>query len=56
VTETLRLASSTLIAAGLCVITVAAFHRHSHAAFTLDVYAHALLERDREAEGIFGSS
>ena len=45
---------TTLIAAGVDVRTVAERHGHAQATMTLDRYAHALPERDREAAGILG--
>ncbi len=43
---------TTLIAAGVDVRTVAERHGHARATMTLDRYAHALPERDREAAGV----
>jgi len=45
---------TTLIAAGVDVRTVAARHGHAQVTMTLNRYAHALPERDREAAGILG--
>ena len=45
---------TTLIAAGVDVRTVAERHGHARATMTLDRYAHALPERDREAAGSWG--
>lgn len=45
---------TTLIAAGMDVKTVADRHGHSQAAMTLNRYAHALPEKDRESAGIMG--
>jgi integrase len=45
---------TTLIAAGVDVRTVADRHGHARATMTLDRYAHALPERDREAAGLLG--
>jgi integrase len=45
---------STLIAAGVDVRTVAERHGHAQATMTLNRYAHALPERDREAAGVLG--
>jgi integrase len=45
---------TTLIAAGVDVRTVAERHGHARATMTLDRYAHALPERDREAAGVLG--
>jgi len=45
---------TTLIAAGVDVRTVAERHGHAQATMTLNRYAHALPERDREAAGILG--
>jgi integrase len=45
---------TTLIAAGVDIRTVAERHGHARATMTLDLYAHALPERDREAAGILG--
>jgi integrase len=47
---------TTLIAAGVDVRTVAERHGHARATMTLDRYAHALPERDREAAGVLGSA
>jgi len=47
---------TTLIAAGVDVRTVAERHGHARATMTLDRYAHALPERDREAAGVLGAS
>ena len=47
---------TTLIAAGVDVRTVADRHGHAKATMTLDRYAHALPERDREAAGVLGSA
>jgi integrase len=44
-----------LIAAGVDVRTVAERHGHARATMTLDRYAHALPERDREAAGVLES-
>jgi integrase len=43
---------TTLIAAGVDVRTVAERHGHARATMTLDLYAHAMPERDREAAGL----
>ena len=43
---------TTLIAAGMDVKTVADRHGHKHATMTLNRYAHALPEKDRESAGI----
>jgi integrase len=45
-----------LIAAGVDVRTVADRHGHARATMTLDRYAHALPERDREAAGVLGAA
>jgi integrase len=45
---------TTLIAAGIDVRTVAERHGHAQATMTLNRYAHALPERDREAAGVLG--
>jgi integrase len=45
---------TTLIAGGVDVRTVAERHGHARATMTLDRYAHALPERDREAAGMLG--
>jgi integrase len=45
---------TTLIAAGVDVRTVAERHGHAQATMTLNRYAHALPERDREAAGVLG--
>jgi integrase len=47
---------TTLIAAGVDVRTVAERHGHARATMTLDRYAHALPERDREAAGVLGAT
>jgi len=47
---------TTLIAAGVDVRTVAARHGHARATMTLDRYAHALPERDREAAEVLGAA
>jgi integrase len=47
---------TTLIAAGVDVRTVADRHGHARATMTLDRYAHALPERDREAAVVMGRS
>jgi len=47
---------TTLIAAGVDVRTVATRHGHARATMTLDRYAHALPERDREAAGVLGAA
>ena len=47
---------TTLIAAGVDVRTVAERHGHARATMTLDLYAHALPERDREAAGLLGAT
>ena len=47
---------TTLIAAGVDVRTVAERHGHARATMTLDRYAHALPERDREAAGVLGAA
>jgi integrase len=47
---------TTLIAAGVDIRTVAERHGHARATMTLDLYAHALPERDREAAGILGKA
>ena len=44
------------IAAGVDVRTVATRHGHARATMTLDRYAHALPERDREAAGVLGAA
>jgi integrase len=46
---------TTLIAAGVDVRTVAERHGHARATMTLDRYAHALPEKDREAAGVLGA-
>jgi integrase len=46
---------TTLIAAGVDVRTVAGRHGHARATMTLDRYAHALPERDREAACVLES-
>jgi integrase len=45
---------TTLIAAGVDVRTVSTRHGHASATMTLNRYAHALPERDREAAGVLG--
>ena len=47
---------TTLIAAGVDVRTVANRHGHANATMTLNLYAHAIPERDREAAGLLGDS
>jgi integrase len=47
---------TTLIAAGVDVRTVAERHGHARATMTLDRYAHALPERDREAAAVLGKA
>ena len=47
---------TTLIAAGVDVRTVADRHGHARATMTLDLYAHALPERDREAANLIGAT
>lgn len=47
---------TTLIAGGVDVRTVADRHGHARATMTLDLYAHALPERDREAAGLLGAA
>ncbi len=47
---------TTLIAAGVDIRTVAERHGHAKATMTLDRYAHALPERDREAAGLLGAT
>lgn len=47
---------TTLIAAGVDVRTVAERHGHARATMTLDLYAHALPERDRAAAGVLGDA
>ena len=47
---------TTLIAAGVDVRTVADRHGHANATMTLNRYAHALPERDREAAGLLGAA
>jgi integrase len=47
---------TTLIAAGVDIRTVAERHGHARATMTLDRYAHALPERDREAAGVLGAA
>ncbi len=47
---------TTLIAAGVDIRTVAERHGHAKATMTLDRYAHALPERDREAAGVLGAA
>jgi integrase len=47
---------TTLIAAGVDVRTVADRHGHARATMTLDLYAHALPERDREAANLMGAT
>ena len=47
---------TTLIAAGVDVRTVADRHGHANATMTLNRYAHALPERDREAAGLLGQA
>ncbi len=47
---------TTLIAAGVDIRTVADRHGHSRATMTLDLYAHALPERDRDAAGLLGKA
>jgi integrase len=49
-----HLSVSTLIAAGVDVRTVSERHGHAQATMTLNWYAHALPERDREAAGVLG--
>lgn len=46
---------TTLIAAGIDVRTVAERHGHAQATMTLNRYAHALPERDREAANVLGA-
>ncbi len=45
---------TTLIAAGVDIRTVSERHGHATATMTLNRYAHALPERDREAAGVLG--
>jgi integrase len=45
---------TTLIAAGVDIRTVSERHGHAQATMTLNRYAHALPERDREAAGVLG--
>ncbi|HEX3840814.1 MAG TPA: site-specific integrase [Acidimicrobiales bacterium] len=45
-----------LIAAGTDIRTVSERHGHARATMTLDRYAHALPERDREAAGVLGQA
>ena len=45
---------TTLIAAGVDVRTVAARHGHANAMMTLNRYAHALPEKDRQAAEVLG--
>jgi integrase len=45
---------TTLLAAGVDIRTVAERHGHAKATMTLNRYAHALPERDREAAGVLG--
>jgi integrase len=45
---------TTLIAAGIDIKTVASRHGHAQVTMTLNRYAHALPERDREAAGVLG--
>ena len=52
---TRHLAATRLIAAGVDVRTVAGRLGHRHASTTLDVYAHWLPERDRDAAAIIGA-
>ena len=52
---TRHLAATRLIAAGVDVRTVAGRLGHANASTTLDVYAHWLPERDREAATIIGA-
>jgi integrase len=47
---------TTLIAAGVDIRTVSERHGHAKATMTLDLYAHALPERDREAAGVLGAT
>jgi integrase len=47
---------TTLIAAGVDVRTVSERHGHARATMTLDRYAPALPERDREAAGLLGAT
>ena len=47
---------TTLIAAGVDVRTVANRHGHANATMTLNRYAHALPERDREAAEVLGAA
>ena len=47
---------TTLIAAGVDVRTVADRHGHANATMTLNRYAHALPERDREAARLLGAA
>jgi integrase len=47
---------TTLIAAGMDIKTVADRHGRRRATMTLDLYAHALPERDREAAGVLGQA
>ena len=52
----LRRLFSTLFASGMDIKTMADGHGHSRATMTLDLYAHALPERDREAAGVLGQA
>jgi integrase len=45
---------TTLVAAGIDIRTVAERHGHAQATMTLNRYAHALPEKDREAAGVLG--
>jgi integrase len=47
---------TTLIAGGVDIRTVAERHGHARATMTLDRYAHALPERDREAGDLLGAT
>ena len=47
---------TTLIAAGVDVRTVAERHGHAQATMTLNRYAHALPQKDREAAGVIGQA
>jgi len=46
---------TTLVAAGIDIRTVAERHGHAQATMTLNRYAHALPERDREAASVLGN-
>ena len=45
-----------LVAAGVDIRTIAERHGHAQPTMTLNVYAHALPERDRAAAGVLGAA